>query len=92
MGYQYHFMELEFCCGGDIITEGLKEEETHKDLCFKKTETAAFFYYKAYFMFILHAHMPVFLSACVFVWLFICVRYTNTSTMIQLNCIILPFL
>lgn len=32
VGYQYHSTELEFCCGGDIITEGFKEEERHEDL------------------------------------------------------------
>ena len=65
VGYQYHFMELEFCCGGDIITEGFKEEERHKDLCFKKTEWVASLHYKAHFMFISHTHMPVFFCACV---------------------------
>ena len=52
-------MELEFCCGGDIITEGFKKER-HKDLCFKKTEWEACLYYKTYITFTLHTHMSFF--------------------------------
>ena len=84
-------MELEICCGGDIITEGFKKER-HKDLCFKKTEWMASLYYKTYIMFTLHTHVFFFsvnAFSCGCLYIYIC--YTNISTMIQLNCIILPF-
>lgn len=60
MGYQFHPMELGFCHGGDIITEGFKEEERHKYVCFKKSKWVASLHYKKCVMFPLHIHMSIF--------------------------------
>lgn len=92
MGYLYHSTKLEFCHGGDTVTEGFNEEERHKDFCFKQITWMACWHDKKCIVFILHICMSIF---CVYAFscgLFICTGYTDTSNIIQLNCMIVPFL